>query len=211
MGFANYRGFLTVQDARALRCVRRHPGKRAETLLVRDGGIESFGSKEKVELRGGDVVSFRLAGEGGYGHPRERDGDAVRGGVAGEFVSERGDHPPDRVSAEEVEQHVQVEVRPAFRSEQARVGSDPSALSSFERWVSPARPPNRTCSSHRIRLSLCLCRPIPSASASPLRRADGGGLSPPQGSRAPHGARCPNSRFGSVRSRPARAWCSWGE
>ena len=38
------------------------------------------------------------------------------------------------------------------------VGSDRSALSSFDRWVSPARPPNRTCDSHRIRLSMCSCR-----------------------------------------------------
>ena len=40
------------------------------------------------------------------------------------------------------------------------VGSGRSALSSFERWVSPARPPNRTCDSHRIRLSMCSCRRI---------------------------------------------------
>ena len=66
-----------------------HPGKRAETLLVRDGGTESLGSKEVVELRGGDVVSFRLAGAGGHGDPRERDGDAVRDDVADGFVSER--------------------------------------------------------------------------------------------------------------------------
>ena len=38
------------------------------------------------------------------------------------------------------------------------VGSDRSAFSPFERWVSPARPPNRTCDSRRIRLSMCLCR-----------------------------------------------------
>ena len=37
------------------------------------------------------------------------------------------------------------------------VGSDRSALSPFGRWVSPARPPNRTCDSHRIRLSMCSC------------------------------------------------------
>ena len=40
------------------------------------------------------------------------------------------------------------------------VGSGRSALSSLARWVSPARPPNRTCSSHRIRLSMCSCRRI---------------------------------------------------
>ena len=39
-----------------------------------------------------------------------------------------------------------------------RVGWGRSALSPFGRWVSPARPPNRTCDSHRIRLSMCSCR-----------------------------------------------------
>ena len=64
------------------------PGARAETLLVRDGETEPLGSKDVVELRCGDVVSFRLAGAGGYGDPRERDRDAVRSDVAGGFVSE---------------------------------------------------------------------------------------------------------------------------
>ena len=50
---------------------------------------EPPGSKDVVELRGGDVVSFRLAGAGGYGEPRERDRDAVRSDVADGFVSER--------------------------------------------------------------------------------------------------------------------------
>ena len=64
------------------------PGTRAETLLVRDGETEPLGSKDVVELRGGDVVSFRLAGAGGYGDPRKRDRDAVRSDVADGFVSE---------------------------------------------------------------------------------------------------------------------------
>ena len=65
-----------------------HPGKRAETLLIRDGQTDSFGSNEMVELRGSDVVSFRLASAGGDGGPRERDGDAVRDDVADGCVSE---------------------------------------------------------------------------------------------------------------------------
>ena len=66
-----------------------HPGSRAETLLVRDGETEPLGSKDVVELRGGDVVSFRIAGAGGYGDPQARDRDAVRNDVADGFVSER--------------------------------------------------------------------------------------------------------------------------
>ena len=42
-----------------------HPGACAETLLVRDGETEPLGSKDMVELRHGDVLSFRLAGAGG--------------------------------------------------------------------------------------------------------------------------------------------------
>ena len=41
-----------------------HPGACAVTLLVRDGETESLGSKDMVELRRGDVLSFRLAGTG---------------------------------------------------------------------------------------------------------------------------------------------------
>ena len=51
------------------------------------------------------------------------------------------DHPADRVAAEDVEHDVEVEVRPLGRPQQLGGGSDRSALSPFERWVSPARPP----------------------------------------------------------------------
>ena len=39
-----------------------HPGAGAETLLVRDGEAVSVASKDVVELRRGDILSFRLAG-----------------------------------------------------------------------------------------------------------------------------------------------------
>ena len=39
-----------------------HPGARAETLLVRDGETEPLGSKDVVDLRGGDVLSSEGAG-----------------------------------------------------------------------------------------------------------------------------------------------------
>ena len=64
-------------------------GARAETLLVRDDETEPLGSKDVVDLRDGDVVSFRLAGAGGYGDPAERDREAVRSDVADGFVSKR--------------------------------------------------------------------------------------------------------------------------
>jgi len=39
------------------------------------------------EIQRGDVVSYRLAGAGGYGDPAERDPDAVRDDVADGYVS----------------------------------------------------------------------------------------------------------------------------
>lgn len=62
-------------------------GAKAETLLERDGETRPLGSKEVLELRRGDVVSFRLAGAGGYGDPREREREAVLRDVADGFVS----------------------------------------------------------------------------------------------------------------------------
>ena len=63
------------------------PGASALTLLERDGETRALGSKEVLGLRRGDVVSFRLAGAGGYGDPRERDRGAVLRDVADGLVS----------------------------------------------------------------------------------------------------------------------------
>ncbi len=64
-----------------------HPGAKAATILTRDGVDEALGSKDVRTLRRGDVVSFRLAGAGGYGDPAERDRDAVLRDVADGYVS----------------------------------------------------------------------------------------------------------------------------
>ena len=62
-------------------------GAGAETLLERDGETRALGSKEVLDLRRGDVVSFRLSGAGGYGEPRERERAAVLRDVADGLVS----------------------------------------------------------------------------------------------------------------------------
>jgi N-methylhydantoinase B len=49
------------------------PGARGRTLLWRNGQEIELGSKEIRKLQAGDVVSFRLAGAGGYGDPARRD------------------------------------------------------------------------------------------------------------------------------------------
>lgn len=63
------------------------PGRLAETILNPDGNAERLGSKELREIHRGDVVSYRLAGAGGYGDPKERDPNAVREDVADGYVS----------------------------------------------------------------------------------------------------------------------------
>ncbi len=49
------------------------PGKRAEYVLNPDGEARRLPSKATIELRGGDVVSYRTCGGGGYGPPFRRD------------------------------------------------------------------------------------------------------------------------------------------
>jgi N-methylhydantoinase B len=63
------------------------PGSLARTVLVR-GGVESdLGSKEVRQLERGDILSFRLAGAGGYGNPGERNAGAVRSDLADGLIS----------------------------------------------------------------------------------------------------------------------------
>ncbi len=65
------------------------PGQLAETILDPEGEAIPLGSKEMREIRRGDIVSYRLAGAGGYGDPSERDPEAVRDDVADGYVSRR--------------------------------------------------------------------------------------------------------------------------
>ncbi len=52
-------------------------GSKASYLLNPDGDAVELGSKVTVQLRPGDVVSYRTCGGGGYGPPRERHPDRV--------------------------------------------------------------------------------------------------------------------------------------
>lgn len=63
------------------------PGALGETVLERDEASEPISSKEVRTLRRGDVVSFRLAGAGGYGDPKDRDPARVKADVADGYVS----------------------------------------------------------------------------------------------------------------------------
>jgi N-methylhydantoinase B len=62
-------------------------GARAETILNPDTHPQTLGSKDVTSLRRGDIVSFRLAGAGGYGPPAERDLKAIKRDIADGYIS----------------------------------------------------------------------------------------------------------------------------
>lgn len=64
------------------------PGATAETLLIRNGATEHLGSKEIRTLQRGDIISFRLAGGGGYGDPKQRSRDQLRRDVSDGYITE---------------------------------------------------------------------------------------------------------------------------
>jgi N-methylhydantoinase B len=66
------------------------PGRLAETILNPDGEATPLHSKETRTLRHGDVVSFRLAGAGGYGDPAGRDPARIADDVADGYVTAEG-------------------------------------------------------------------------------------------------------------------------
>ncbi|MGE0850854.1 MAG: hydantoinase B/oxoprolinase family protein [Hyphomicrobiaceae bacterium] len=62
-------------------------GSLAETVLNPDGEATRMGSKDVRPLAGGDVVSFRLNGGGGYGDASRRDPKAVADDVVDGYVT----------------------------------------------------------------------------------------------------------------------------
>ncbi len=62
-------------------------GARAETILNPDTHPQTLGSKDVTSLKRGDIVSFRLAGAGGYGPPDERDLKAIKRDIADGYIS----------------------------------------------------------------------------------------------------------------------------
>jgi N-methylhydantoinase B len=65
-------------------------GKPAEYVHVSDGEERAIGSKATVEVKAGDVVSYRTCGGGGYGPPHGREPELVlRDVVEGKVSPER--------------------------------------------------------------------------------------------------------------------------
>ncbi len=65
-------------------------GEKARTVLIRGGQEADLGSKEVARLEKGDIVSFRLAGAGGYGDPSLRDRAALAEDLKDGFLSRAG-------------------------------------------------------------------------------------------------------------------------
>jgi N-methylhydantoinase B len=63
------------------------PGALARTVLMRNGVEIELGSKEVRELEPGDILSFRLAGAGGYGDPANRDPALIESDVRNGYVT----------------------------------------------------------------------------------------------------------------------------
>lgn len=65
------------------------PGARTRIEIERDGKVISLPTKQKSELRKGDVVTLTTAGGGGYGDPSERDPRAIEQDLADGMVIRR--------------------------------------------------------------------------------------------------------------------------
>ena len=66
-----------------------HSGAPNTVVVTRaDGSTDEFRKVNEYPLEPGDVVSFRTAGGGGYGDPRERDRDLLHADVEDGYVSQ---------------------------------------------------------------------------------------------------------------------------
>jgi N-methylhydantoinase B len=63
------------------------PGEKASYVFNPDGENRELNSKSTIELKPGDIVSYRTAGGGGYGLPFDRDPELVQRDVRDEKVS----------------------------------------------------------------------------------------------------------------------------
>lgn len=85
-------------------------GRRAETVLNPGAKEEKIGSKEIRPMKKGDVISFRLAGAGGYGDPAERDPrlieeDILEGYISEKFAAEAYGYRRDKIKSNGKKNH----------------------------------------------------------------------------------------------------------
>jgi N-methylhydantoinase B len=82
--------FATYQDRVRLRpygLFGGTDGERTRTEVLRDGQVIKVRSKERLDLRQGDILTLITAGGGGYGPPAERDPRHVARDVAEGYLS----------------------------------------------------------------------------------------------------------------------------
>jgi N-methylhydantoinase B len=98
-GLGLYRRFLILKDGTNFATytdrMRLSPyglfggsdGSRVRIEIERDGQLLKVKSKDRVDLRKGDVLTLYTAGGGGYGPPAERDRRLVARDVAQGYVT----------------------------------------------------------------------------------------------------------------------------
>jgi N-methylhydantoinase B len=78
-------------------------GKAGQTILIRDNKEVALGSKERCDLQRGDIISFRLAGAGGYGDPKQRDIEEIRRDIRNGYVSRAAASKAYGIAADKLE------------------------------------------------------------------------------------------------------------
>ncbi len=63
------------------------PAARTRIELERDGKVITLGTKTRIDLAKGDVVTIYTPGGGGYGPPSEREGDRIARDIRNGYVS----------------------------------------------------------------------------------------------------------------------------
>ncbi len=82
--------FATYQDRVRLRpygLFGGTDGERTRTEVLRDGKVITLKSKDRIDLRKGDILTLVTAGGGGYGSPAERDPRLVERDVREGYLS----------------------------------------------------------------------------------------------------------------------------
>jgi N-methylhydantoinase B len=92
-------------------------GSKSIYAIIKDGEEEHLSSKTTVQLKPGDVISYRTSGGGGYGEPFKRDPqvileDALQGKISIERARERYGVDID-ISRQQVNKQTTEELRSA--------------------------------------------------------------------------------------------------
>ena len=113
-------------------------GRKATYVLENDDGVRELGSKVTVQLRPGEVISYRTCGGGGFGPPEERDPQLVLEDVRDGKVSPERARSVYRVAVDTESWSVDAEETARLRSSSGPAAADADRGSSAAGEV-PAR------------------------------------------------------------------------